>query len=255
MESKSVSLWKPRYLIISHLILLIATLFCILPFTAPIAHAIDEGFFIIMNSSLEWGSWWQVPLAYLNHQNERMISPLLKILFNCLCVYSLKPTSRKKAAAQFIAFWLLMELIIPLFSSFIRHVVHIKRLSPTAVYPNALRIGVLTGIAGIRDYSVVCFVSGHAFVLSFWAGFTYFVAPKRLGQIALSFAFIMSLPRLFVGGHWLTDVLFGFMFSGVFLSWILATPLHEVCSNRFVRAFDSIRSIATKLQDKSKATS
>lgn len=246
MELKSTSAWRPNYLIISHLILLVATLFCILPFSAPLAQMIDEKFFRMMNSSLDWGSWWTYPLAYLNHTNERTISPILKVLFNCLCVYSLQPNSRKKAVAQFVTFWILMEIIIPLFSSFIRHVVHIKRWSPTAVYTDAIRVGHLTGIEGIRDYSVTCFVSGHAFVLSFWAGFTAFIARNRLGTFALVYATLMSMPRLFVGGHWLTDVLFGFMFSGVFLSWIFGTPLHAKATNAMLWAFDKVQSIFVK---------
>ena len=70
------------------------------------------------------------------------------------------------------------------------------------------------------DYS---FPSGHA-AASFAAGAIFFIyLPKKFGVPALILAFLISFSRLYVGVHYVTDVL-----AGALISTVIAICIYKV---------------------------
>jgi membrane-associated phospholipid phosphatase len=84
------------------------------------------------------------------------------------------------------------------------------RDSPSLVVPEAIRIGSLVEwIPRVKDHSNHSFPGDHAAVGLLVALIILHAAGWKRGVAALAVAAFFSLPRLFGGGHWLTDVVIG----------------------------------------------
>jgi membrane-associated phospholipid phosphatase len=92
-----------------------------------------------------------------------------------------------------------------------------------------------------KDFSSDSFPGDHGLVLLLCAGFAMIYLPLPHGLLALMFMVLFTLPRLMSGAHWVTDEIVGALSLGLIaLSWLFATPLHQVILGWFQRQVDRL---------------
>jgi membrane-associated phospholipid phosphatase len=117
----------------------------------------------------------------------------------------------------------------------------IVRPSATALFPEALRLSQLVTDIPTKDFSSDSFPGDHGLVLLLCAGFAMIYLPLPHGLLALMFMVLFTLPRLMSGAHWVTDEIVGALSLGLIaLSWLFATPLHQVILGWFQRQVDRL---------------
>lgn len=105
-----------------------------------------------------------------------------------------------------------------------------EKPSPGRVFWNDMvRLDELS--AGAKVASDHSFPSDHTAVLIVWATYIFLAGDRKGRWLVWPVAVLLSLPRLFGGGHWVSDVLFG--------SPLVAIPpllilLHFALPDRFV---------------------
>jgi membrane-associated phospholipid phosphatase len=68
----------------------------------------------------------------------------------------------------------------------------------------------------IKIYATSSFPSGHAMVLGYWCASTSFIFPEHMQRTCRVISFVLCLPRLVGGGHWLSDVITGYILGNLF---------------------------------------
>jgi membrane-associated phospholipid phosphatase len=118
----------------------------------------------------------------------------------------------------------------------------IDRDSPTLVHPDAVRLSELVPAIPTKDVGYVVFPGDHATILLVCAGVLTFYLPRRYAVVAWIAAVVFSVPRLVGGGHWLTDDIVGAAaVAGFMHTYVFATPVHRVITDRIERSIAKIR--------------
>ncbi len=240
--------WDQKMLMLSHGLLGLAILSWFIPFTHQIWSWVDHNLFYTLNGTLDWHPTWTKFWAYANHRMERKWCPAVMGTTSVLWVLFGKQKNFFFRAAAMSFFWAYLEAWIPLMNGFVMKVLEIRRESPSLVLEPVFRLSEMVEFGPIRDASAISFVSGHSYVMSFWAGFMIFCTGFRsgYGRFALAVVTLNSLPRLFAGGHWLSDCLFAVLIAFMILSWAIATPLHLKAIGKLERLFERICSPVTR---------
>ncbi|HCM63676.1 MAG TPA: hypothetical protein DIT05_14220 [Morganella sp. (in: Bacteria)] len=117
------------------------------------------------------------------------------------------------------------------------------RLSPTLSVEQANRVGDITGIY-TKDASKSSFPGDHGLMLMIFAAFVWRYGGLRYFPAAVLIMIIFSLPRIMAGAHWFTDVMIGSLsLTLISMSWLLLTPLSDLCVNFLVRRMPRISDI------------
>jgi len=86
------------------------------------------------------------------------------------------------------------------------------------IHDENLNFTLPTGISENAQVGMTCFPSDHA-VLYFSLAVGILVVSKRLGLVAILYTLIfIGLPRIYVGFHYPTDILGGFLIGGALIS-------------------------------------
>lgn len=118
-----------------------------------------------------------------------------------------------------------------------------ERLSPTLSVEQANRIGDITGIY-TKDASKSSFPGDHGLMLMIFAAFVWRYGGFRYVPAAVLIIIIFSLPRIMSGAHWLTDIVVGSLsLTLISMSWLLLTPLSDLCVNFLVQRMPRISDI------------
>jgi len=119
----------------------------------------------------------------------------------------------------------------------------ISRPSPTVVHSDALRLSQLVSWIPTKDISGDGFPGGHAVVLLICAGVITYYLPRAYELAAWVLEVVFTVPRIVSGAHWLTDNLVGSVaVAGFVRSYVLATPLHSIMTDRLERLVYRYRS-------------
>lgn len=173
---------------------------------------IDQTLFSTFNSlilqSPSFQSFWIVASGRITDQ----ASEIFMFFGGVLYVYSGKeeeiPIRWKRVGflvlCVFSSFLIGKFLIAPLVKFF-----HVKRASPTLMNPEAFRLSTQALVTGVKDYSKQSFPGDHAIVLMTWALVLAHYWGRQGYLLIGAVTFFFSLPRLFAGAHWPTDILIG----------------------------------------------
>ena len=217
-----------RFFIISHLLLGLSLICWFMPLLNPVCQEIDTLIFKTLNQSLNQNAIWQSFWGLLNHRIETTYNLLIAALLNLWAVLQTKNVKLKqKRILQLIYFWILFQIGFSLQEYTFHTFLHLERHSPSLTIKGAIKLSTVLQDPNIKDFSMHCFPSGHAFALIYWASFSLICAPKRIGFLGLFLAFFLCLPRLFSGAHWASDTLFSGLLALCWLSWTLIFPLYD----------------------------
>jgi membrane-associated phospholipid phosphatase len=112
-----------------------------------------------------------------------------------------------------------------------REHLQIPRLSPTLAIPGSFRVSRSIDLFSIKEISHTCFPGDHATTALTFALCYIHLAGWRLGKWALGYAILLTLPRLILGAHWLSDILVGSLsITLLCFAWAYATPLRSMAT-------------------------
>lgn len=217
-----------RFLILSHLFLAFS-LFCwFMPVLHPFCIQIDTLLFKTLNQSLNHHTIWQSFWGLLNHRIEATYNLLLAALLNLWAVLQTKNVKLKqKRILQLIYFWVFFQIGFSLQEYAFHTFLQLERHSPSLMIKGAIKLSSVLQNPNVKDSSLHCFPSGHAFALIYWASFSLLCSPKRIGFLGVFLALFLCLPRLVSGAHWASDTIFSALLALCWLSWTLICPLYS----------------------------
>jgi membrane-associated phospholipid phosphatase len=202
--------------------------------------ALDDSFFFAVNRSLESDGFWQVVWAIANNRLVDVASALTFI-----GLYALYGGRFNRGQTDlFIARGLLLTGMVVAAKQIAEAVAMlVERTSPTLVHPGAVRLSELVPDFPTKDVGHVVFPGDHATILLVCAGCLTFYLPRRYAFVAWIAAVAFSVPRLVGGGHWLTDDVVGAVaVAGFVVTYVFATPLHRIVTERLEATVKRIRS-------------
>lgn len=182
----------------------------------------DNQIFYTLNQSITLNKIWTYFWAGLNHKYERKINIIIGFIFNIYIILREKdPKKKREIFYSFFFFFLFFEIFFVLNNLFWFDYLHVRRYSPTVVLEPSIRISELMGSNAYKDYSHICFPSGHAIAFGCWGLFTAYLTKGKTRLLALFMALLFSVPRVVSGAHWASDVIFSWLLSWVWFSWAL----------------------------------
>ncbi|MBK6727080.1 MAG: phosphatase PAP2 family protein [Xanthomonadales bacterium] len=175
----------------------------------------DAAAFRALNGSLAQPGAWQ---AFWAITNSRLFDAVPAALLLGLYAHWMAADGRRHwraraglgcALAVFTVLWV-QKVIKPLLDD--------GRLSPTLVLPDAIRLESEPAVAWVpmlKDHAENSFPGDHAGVFLLVALVIGHVCGWRRGAVALLALPLLALPRLYGGGHWLSDQVVGGGFVGL----------------------------------------
>ncbi len=201
--------------------------------------AVDDRFFFAVNGSLASAGNWQVFWALANNRMVDIVSALTVVALYAHFVWRYESVRTDRSIARGL---LLTGMVIAAKQIAEALAVLVGRTGPTIVHPDAIRLSKLLPGFPTKDTGHVVFPGDHATILLVCAGFLTFYLPRRYAVVGWIAAVAFSIPRLVGGGHWLTDDLVGAVaVAGFILTYVFATPLHRIATERLETTITGIR--------------
>lgn len=139
--------------------------------------------------------------------------------------------------------WLAIGLIMSAVGALLGELLHVHLLmarpSPTIVHD---------GVNLLTDYTYVnakataanSFPSDHGLLAMVFASFMLRFADRLIASLAVTITIFVTLPRIMVGGHWVSDVYFGALaIALVVLPWVLCNAYITRLIERMATVFDN----------------
>lgn len=219
----SQSNWRPRPLLLCHLLasLLLASFFL------PVWQPIDQAAFALLNGTLKGHPLWQQFWGLANHSLVDWIADLCMLGFFTLAVLKTAKPERKARIWQFFFAVLFIAFTIILINRLLcRDLLHLRRDSPTLAIPGCTRLSELLPWLDTKDCSSKSFPGDHATTPILFAFSYAFYAGRRLGTFAFLYAAFLCLPRLMTGAHWLSDLIVGTgSIALISMGWLYFSPI------------------------------
>lgn len=231
--------WRPAAFVLGCGLSIALLMSWILEPTRSLWLTLDENVFWALNDSLAWGRGWQVFWAAANNRAVDAVAALSMI--GLFAVFVLRSGRDRKDF--FVAIGLMLTgLLVAAIQ--IAGAIMVTRLSPTLLLPGALRLSELVSWIPTKDAAGDSFPGDHATVLLICAGVITFYLPRTYAAAAWVLAVVFMIPRLVGGAHWLSDYLVGSAaVAGFVLSYVFATPLHSIMTDRLERLVRRYRSL------------
>lgn len=247
MHSLEKPTWKWKKFILFHLTAILLILSFLLPWTKQIWTQIDIVFFQFVNNTLKHESA-QIFWAFANHHLADWVEDLFIFGFYLLAIIKTAKGLRAKRIAQFVYCVIYIALIIVVVNRLIFHeILHTRRDSPTLTLENCIRLSDQITWMEVKDDSSKSFPGDHATTALLFAFSYAMFADRRMGMIAIAYAFFLCLPRLVVGAHWLSDIAVGSGSIVLFtLSWLHYSPISEIMVNRLEKTLSSLSRLFKK---------
>ncbi len=191
---------------------------------ADVWRQIDEAAFFLLNGSLTDGGVWAHFWAYMNIHLINVLAGIFMVGLLLWYVFTdtIDTIARKLTAFTIIAVFVSLGIIVSK-SGF----QEMERLSPSLVLSpfydlNTLQIGIKTKVQSHHsfpgDHGVTTFIYSLLVVL--------LIKNRSVTTLAIIFALLNNLPRLFSGAHWLSDVIVGGgAITMLVLPFAIATPV------------------------------
>lgn len=168
-------------------------------------HRLDEGVFYFLNGLLGHAGWFDRLIIFLNQRFvDYSIGALIALAY---AVYTFR-RGREKFWQRFKFGLVILSIMVPII--FINKGIgnRIGRYDPAeALAGSCVNLQVL--YPGIRQHHVAargCFPADHGIVVFSFVWITFYARRRRVPIVLLG-AILLLIPRLVVGGHWLTDML------------------------------------------------
>ena len=190
---------------------------------------LDSETFFLLNGSLLYNKYWAFFWGYLNHFNETYLN-LIPVFGLFFLLMKRSGCGLKEGVFRFLYYMFTLQLVI----YFHKHIYTFVRISPSYFYPdNFVSIVDLLGNNNLKWNSSHSFPSGHSLALFYFFFFVVSCKDKLITRWALLIAVFFSVPRLFGGAHWLSDILYSIMlayfFFLVFYKSGLELKLSRIC--------------------------
>ncbi len=220
--------WHPLPLLFGNLIAVVLFLSWLLDPTRSLWLALDDTVFWTFNHSLAEGDLWRQFWAITNNRAFDLVAA-----FSMLALFGHRALLKdRQHLYRYIAVGILMTITVVVVVKSGKWL-PVERPSGTYIYSEALRLSELVPHIDTKDISEDSFPGDHGLVLLLCTGFILVNLPRIYGVLALIIMVVFTLPRLVSGAHWLSDELVGAVGWGcLWLSWILATPLHDLVVER-----------------------
>lgn len=230
---------KIRLLLLCHLLIAILLSTFLWPVTKVYWDKIDLFFFHLLNDPMENNRFLQYFWGFSNHHNADWVEDLVFLVLLVVYIYKPSSKSRTRKVAECLFSLLLMGAILYFVGRlFFRIHLRILRDSPSIVVESCVRLSQEIPWLSLKDISTKSFPADHAITAFLFASIYTFLTRNALSCIAIIYCSYVSLPRMAVGAHWLSDALVG---SGTivlfFLSWTYCTPVHRYAVDRLERFF------------------
>ena len=191
----------------------IFTLFC--EATQGFWVPLDTGCFRMLNSWIAESTFSQNLWAIANHRMTDWFEDFVFLLFFTWIIKATPKEVRIRKIAECIFILFFSALVhLAINETLFRGLLHVQRKSPTLILDSFVDLSEKISWIKVKVRSPKSYPGDHATVaILFMAGFLY-LARKNFKITCLSFLYgiTLILPRLVVGAHWLTDVLFGSVF-------------------------------------------
>lgn len=162
-------------------------------------------------------------IAYMNHKLETKLNILL-FLGLVFYVFLKNKKHKKQMFFHFLYSFLILECGVYLNNFIFLDLFDFSRSSPNIVL-GLPRLDELYGDPNLKSVSYTTFPGGHAFAGFLWAFMYSYVVKGRDKFLFFAVAIIISLPRVLVGLHWISDILFA-IYLAYFYSFIaLSIPV------------------------------
>jgi membrane-associated phospholipid phosphatase len=217
---------------------------------ADVWRQIDEATFFLLNGSLTDGGLWAHFWAYMNIHLVNVFAGVFMVGLLLWYVFADRDDTiaRKMAAFTIIALFVSLGIIVSK-TGF----QDMERFSPSLVLSpyydlNILQIGIKTKVQSHHsfpgDHGVTTFIYSLLVVL--------LIKNRTVTTLAVIFALLNNLPRLFSGAHWLSDVVVGGgAITMLVLPFAIATPAFywtEKLWQHFIFKSKLVSAIASKMK-------
>jgi len=169
----------------------------------------DSETFFLFNGSLVHNKYWAFLWGYLNHYNETYLNLIPVFTLIILLLYR-SGCSFKVGCYRFFYYVISLQLIIYLH----KHIYTFGRISPSYFYPHHyVSIVELLGNENLKWNSHHSFPSGHSLALFYFFFFIQSNKDKVMTRWSFCIAIFFSMPRLFGGAHWLSDIVYAIILA------------------------------------------
>jgi|GEM_PF-1325509 len=231
--------WNFKGIYLSLLTIILLYLSWGLPPFNTVWHHLDERTFLALNSWIGTSPLAQKFWAIANHRIMDFWHDI--VMFTFFIVYIIKAPKSDKLhrTGQFLFTIALFAATILLINKTLIHEnFKILRESPSLAYPDCHRLSQIIDWIYVKDYSRCSFPSDHGTTATLFTGAIFILMGWRTGMLALCYGIFFCLPRMIVGGHWLTDVIIGSnTITLIVLSLGYFTPLCDICARAFCKLF------------------
>lgn len=216
---------QKKFIIFNLLALLLWFTWVCAPFS-EVWMVLDRSAFYLFNSFLESEHVWQMFWALANtHWFDNISMLLLAILV--FWPGGMLPREHYKR----LVIGLFASLFAAYFLKYIwGHALSLQRVSPSVILsPVILLPDVVPELGKIKYSSKNCFPGDHAAVIYTWLVFMLIYAKPNWRYLAIGVAGLLSLPRLVVGAHWLSDDLVGGVcIALISVTWVCYLPFERI---------------------------
>ena len=197
---------------------------------------LDDDVFFFFNQFISpvYPRWTEV-LALFNTRafDKIMFGVLLVMLFFAML------RDRNGSWPKWLAIGLIMSAVGALLGELLHVHLLMARPSPTIVHDGA---NLLTDYTYLNAKATAAnsFPSDHGLLAMVFASFMLRFADRLIASLAVAIAVFVTLPRIMVGGHWVSDVYFGALaIALVVLPWVLCNVHITRLIKRMAAFFDN----------------
>lgn len=179
---------------------------------------IDQAIFHIFNSSLYLNHSWALSWAWLNTDLADRVQDIFVLTLTVMSFYYCNDyLSTKQRAKNFFFYYIALTISSITLKILLHQGLGIHRFSPSLLDDGTFRLSYLIENFHVKDSSRRSFPADHALFLCMWGQYILRQSTPLFHKLTCyGIIIFFSLPRLFSGAHWFTDLFFG----GVLLSYI-----------------------------------
>lgn len=199
------------------------------PETRPYWDTVDVFVFRALNNTLCLGELWQRIWAYGGCRKFDIVSG--GVMFAFLLIGH-REQSRLSVVQSIISSTLLVAMVLltreVIGELLVSKYFEFHRPSPTLALEGGYRLSELIASPQAKDASPWSFPGDHGFILISIVLYIRYLGARETSNWAGLTAFVLLLPRLIAGAHWMTDIVIGSACMAIgAMGLLMATPLHD----------------------------
>ena len=232
MKQLIISRWQVPYLVVWQIIAAFLLASWFIEPTKTFWLECDETLFRFLNESLRSGQdSWRMLWAVMNHRAFDAVSASL-----LASVFIVSAWRHGRSTWAWHAAVVSVTVLAVLIGTRIGHLIPVERPSATMLHQDAFRLNHWASGFETKDISYSTFPGDHGMVAMIGFGYAFHYLGKFYAWAAFAAGWIVVVPRLVSGAHWLSDELVGAGFIGILvLSWSFYTPVADYLVEKLER--------------------